>query len=259
MTKIIDTSTPVTGHLDRLKAAGVECVARYISVPPVRPGKCVTPDEAHAIAAAGLKLLLIYEHHGGAHDLPGDINATTGKRDGLFARNYAPLVGAPPGAAIIFAIDTDVTPHQIHGFVLPYLEAADEALGSSYRMGVYGNGAVCEAAQAAGLVNFTMLAQSKGWARYHEYLASGKATIVQGMETHIAGLSVDPNTASVADFGQFTPFATAAKPKPKPLPPPPKPDHHMGWTVALVIALILIAGVATVFWWLPLAHKLYGH
>jgi len=212
-------------------------------------------------AAAGLELLLIYERHGGAHDLHGDINGQTGKRDGLFARNYAPLVGAPPDAAIIFAIDADATPHQISDHVLPYLMAVDEALGRSYRMGVYGSGAVCEAALDARLVEFTMLAQSTGWSGYGRYEASRKATLRQGAETSIAGLRVDPNVASMKDFGQFKPFApfapTVVKPKLKPLPP--KPDHHVGWTVALVITLLLIAGIATVFWWLPLAHKLLGH
>src|SRR5260370_22526607 len=123
MTKIIDTNSETTQTLPQLKARGIETVIRYISTGVSQP-KVVKPAEARAIAAAGLKLALVFEIFGGvnnfAHD---DINADSGRNHGAFARDFAPDVGAPANTIIWFAIDTDCSASQYELRVKPYLVA----------------------------------------------------------------------------------------------------------------------------------------
>jgi len=96
MSEIIDTNHDTTRHLSALKAAGIKTVIRYLS--PINPHgeKCVKPAEAHAIAAAGLRLALVCEGWGDfAH---GAISGGAGERDGEWCAKYAASVGAPAGA-----------------------------------------------------------------------------------------------------------------------------------------------------------------
>jgi hypothetical protein len=64
MTSILDTNVDTTLHLTALKAAGVKTIIRYLS--PINPSgeKCIKPPEAHAIAAAELRLALVCEGWG---------------------------------------------------------------------------------------------------------------------------------------------------------------------------------------------------
>ena len=103
MTKIIDTNNDTTNVLAQLKGSGVETIIRYISTSTQRE-KCVKPPEAKAIAAAGLKLGLVFEVWGGSDDFShGDINSDSGAQHGQFARNWAASVGAPDGTIIVIA------------------------------------------------------------------------------------------------------------------------------------------------------------
>ena len=56
MTEILDTNRNVTKALPFLKAAGVKTVIRYIAYGLEKEEKVIKPDEARAIAAAGLRL-----------------------------------------------------------------------------------------------------------------------------------------------------------------------------------------------------------
>jgi hypothetical protein len=89
MIKIIDTNNETTSRLDELRDQGVECIIRYIST-NTGGSKVVKPAEARAIAAAGLKLALVFEVWGGvnnfAHD---DIDGDSGASHGDFARQWA--------------------------------------------------------------------------------------------------------------------------------------------------------------------------
>src|SRR5579883_2303789 len=168
MSAIIDTNADTTAHLRELQAAGVCTIIRYLN--PLNPGgtKCVKPAEAHAIAAAGLRLALVCEGWGDfAH---GGISASAGARDGAWCARYAPTIGVPfarelqsggaganeNAACIYFAVDVDANAAQIRKLVLPYFEAIDVAfkqLAPKLRIGVYGSGAVCKAVIAAKLAD----------------------------------------------------------------------------------------------------------
>jgi Domain of unknown function (DUF1906) len=210
MTSILDTNVDTTLHLTVLKAAGVKTVIRYLS--PINPSgeKCIKPPEAHAVAAAELRLALVCEGWGDfAH---GAISAGAGERDGEFCARYATTVGAPDNAAVYFAVDVDANAAQIKKLVLPYfasIDAAFKALAPNLRCGVYGSGAVCEAVMAAQLADFPWLSCSLGWSGSRAYFSSNRWVLRQHVPATIAGIDCDPDDAN-GDFGDFAPFAPAS-------------------------------------------------
>jgi Domain of unknown function (DUF1906) len=220
MSKIIDTNSETTSRLDQLRSQGIECVIRYIST-SISSSKVVKPAEARAIAAAGLKLALIFEIWGGvnnfAHD---DIDGDSGASHGGFARQWAASVGAPDNTIIWFAIDTDCTAGQYAQRVKPYFQAARAALQGKYRIGVYGCGYVCDQAIADRLVDATWLTQSMGFNGSRTFRDSRRWTLLQGPETTLEGLSIDTNEANGDDYGAFVPFQAAPAPVPVPVPTP---------------------------------------
>lgn len=205
MTKIIDTNQNTTGSLARLRAAGIETIIRYIS--PINPAgeKTVKAAEARAIAAGGMRLGLVCEGWGDFdHDA---ITGATGRRDAEFCLQYAPKVGAPKGACIYFAVDTDAGDQQINRLVIPYFQSIVDAFSDSdYRIGVYGSGAVCRAVTE--IVDLTWLSCSLGWAESREYLVEQPTpwALRQHTPQTIAGLDTDPDDPN-GDIGDFIPFA----------------------------------------------------
>src|SRR5262249_20717197 len=87
---VIDVAQNVTAQLSALKAAGVRTLIRYLTT-STSSAKLVRPSEASAIAAAGMRLGLVFEVWGGVGNFEhSDINATTGTQHGSFAKAYAP-------------------------------------------------------------------------------------------------------------------------------------------------------------------------
>lgn len=216
---IFDTNHDVTPRLDQAKECGVTTIFRYLS--PANPSgeKVVKPAEAHAMAAAGIRLGLVCEDWGDfAH---AAINAQTGTRDGAWCRKYAVTVGAPAGAAIYFAVDADANAEEIRDLVLPYFGRIEEVLQAPsdlplYRMGVYGSGAVCEAVQAEFPDVLTWLSCSLGWDDSRLFLARGTYTLFQKTPKRQFDIDTDPDLPNgqhvgvAADIGDFMPFQVAA-------------------------------------------------
>jgi len=209
MAAIIDTNHDTTRHLAALKTSGVRTIIRYLSSIDPAGEKCVKAAEAHAIAAAGLRLGLVNEGWGDfAH---GGISAGAGERDGEWCARYAPQVGAPDSACVYFAVDVDASATQIRKLVIPYfaaINAAFKQLAPKLRVGVYGSGAVCEAVIAAKLADLAWLSCSLGWSGSRDFLASNKWTLRQHVPQAIAGIDSDPDGAN-GDFGDFVPFEVA--------------------------------------------------
>jgi hypothetical protein len=212
---IIDVNEDITAHLHALSAAGVTDVIGYLN-PHGQTGKVITPARAKAIAAVPMSLTLVSEGWGDfAH---GDISAAAGTRDAQHALAALPALGAPEGAAVYFAVDTDASATQIAKLVMPYFAAIRAVFGgavapngfrtaSKYRVGVYASGAVCNAALASDFADFAWLAAPTGWLGSKEFLVSKKWVLHQGLPTHVAGVACDPNAANGTDWGQFIPFS----------------------------------------------------
>lgn len=190
----LDTNHNVTARLNQLKTLGVDTVFRYIST-NTGSEKCIKPDEASAIAAAGLKLGLVFEVYGGVDNFKhGDINAATGRDHATFARGWVMKVGAPPGAVVYFAIDTDATAVQIRDRVIPYFKSVYNIMSSAgFKTGAYGCGAMCKAVLDAGIADSTWLSNALGWNGSKSFRDGGLWDIFQKLPKTIAGLDTDPD------------------------------------------------------------------
>lgn len=225
---ILDTNHDTMRHLEALRntlgTGGT--IIRYIN--PLGPmgEKTVKPAEARAISAAGLRLGLVCEGWGGAENFKhGDINAETGMRDGGFCANYAATLGAPPSAAIYFAVDTDCSPGQIRDLVLPYFAAVKKAVAGRFRIGVYGCGAVCDAVLVAWHAELAWLTNAMGWNGSRAFRDSKRWNILQHLPQNIAGIDTDPDEINPAhpNIGDFVPFAAAGSAPPPVQPMPVNP------------------------------------
>ena len=198
---IIDLAVDPTPHLPALRSADVGTIFGYLSSINPTGAKCWTPQRVRAVADAGMRVGLVHEGWGGVGGK--GISSLDGLRDGKYCRARAAELGAPKGACVYFACDTDFVQSQIISLVLPYFKQIREAFADGYyRVGVYGSGAVCSAAKGAGFADLTWLAQSRGWSGYAAWLP--KADMVQGRVTKLAGLDVDTDTAQ-GDIGDYVP------------------------------------------------------
>lgn len=204
---IIDTAETVTANIQHLVADNVTSVIRYLTT-SINSTKLIKLPEAQALSAAGIRLGLVFEVYGGA-DGHNDIDAPDGQIDGQFCLQYAPTIGATNTACIFFAIDFDATVNQVEDSVLPYLTDAQEALDDQFWLGVYGSGAVCQAAIANKVADLAWLSGSMGWRGSRAYLAAKPKELVlvqTQIDVTLANMNVDINEA-LGDFGDLLPAA----------------------------------------------------
>lgn len=241
MPDVIDTNHITTPKLGALKAAGVRTIIRYINPINTKDEKTVKAAEARAIAAAGMKLGLVCEGWGGTgpQGLGHSISADAGQRDAMVCRTYAPTIGAPAGACIYFAVDTDVSNDQVQRYVIPYFQQIWRILkdqnraGPVYRVGVYGPGVVCKIVKASALCDLTWLSNAMGWNGSRPYRDSNEWDLLQALPKDIAGIDTDPDTIGRSgDIGDFVPFAGAIDVQPE-LSPTAKIQDDLNKVLAL--------------------------
>lgn len=212
MSSILDTNRNTWGHYDRLKAAGVKTVIRYIAFGLEKEEKVIKHGEAQGIADAGLRLGLVYEIGGRPNGF------AIGQRDGAYSRQYAPKVGAPTDGSVIiwYTVDFDASPAQYPG-IREAFRGFKEALGPEFRVGAYASGFICDKLFNEGLIVARWLTDSMGFAGTRDSIANGRYEMRQFLPATIAGLDTDPDAAhiladgSVADIGDFVPFRTQPK------------------------------------------------
>jgi kumamolisin len=202
---VIDTNDSVAAKIPYLKSRGVIAVGRYYSS---SAGKRVTPREAQAIAAAGLKLFTVFED-GGDPALDGDAGTTDAQR----ALAQANAIEQPAGSAIYFAMEhlpNGYTDKDIPG-VKAYFQQIRAALQGQYKVGVYSDGVVCDALLSAGLCDYAWLSASRGFEGTKQFYLSGRWSLAQQtpLDQSWNGLSVDTNEAKPT-FGEFVPGAAPA-------------------------------------------------
>lgn len=190
-----DTPANTTNCAATIKSQGYEFVGRYLSK---STWKTITPQEAKALKAAGLKIVLVYE------DGPTSVDyfvAGRGKDDAIRAINQAHALGAPAGTAIYFTVDYDASAAHLDGPIANYFREVCQTVSANtfgYLTGVYGSGASCQAISKIPGVSYTWRAQSTGWAGYK---LSGPWNILQGKETTALGLNVDLDETTGASYG----------------------------------------------------------
>lgn len=128
----------------QLDAAGIDTVLCYVG--PAAWGKTITQPEYDAYVAAGKTVLLVFEL--GADDAAGGFDQGV-----AYATDYVvPNVpeGYPPGLPIYVSVDESVSGSALDTAV-QYVLGHKSVLGA--RTGDYGEGALCEATEAQGVIH----------------------------------------------------------------------------------------------------------
>jgi hypothetical protein len=134
--KVMDTNSNVTLHLPQIIASGYTAIGRYYSS---NARKRLTSREARAISDAGIELFAVFED--GARP---ELSRPSGLYDGQLAIQQAKDVGQPQGTAIYFGLDSDLAEDDLPG-VRHYFVGVADAIAGEYKLGVYGDGVVCQA------------------------------------------------------------------------------------------------------------------
>jgi uncharacterized protein (TIGR02594 family) len=211
MYRVIDTPWNVGAHAAAIRAAGVETVIRYYNHQnsTALPQKRLELAEAQNLAAAGLRLAVVFQARGGAGGNLSDLDAASGQKDGQRALQLAQALGQPAGSAIYFAVDHDFYKSNEIATIAQYFTAAGAAV-PGYHVGVYGSGTVGLSMQSAGLARYVWLAAATGWSGTKDALLTDKWHLYQKWPpTSWPGgqFTYDGNIVSAAwssDYGQFS-------------------------------------------------------
>lgn len=213
---IIDTNRRLTSRLDCLQSAGVKSVIRYYARSTSQPEKRLTREEAQAIVASGLSVVVVHQAGGAS---PESFSKALGKQDAEYAIQYAiEAIGQPPGSAIYFAVDFDCDAKNFTDRVLPHFKAIEAVSKSGefsrrFEVGAYGNGLALNGLLEAGLCKYAWLSQSMGHVNSRQFKASGRWTLAQRLPSSLCGMGVDiddlnPTAVDFGEFGTLLPLAT---------------------------------------------------
>lgn len=194
--QVLDSPDPrhVASNIASLKAQGLQAAILYISPINLAGDKTAKKPTIDAIRSAGVDVGFVCEGWGGSNNYSHhDINATTGVRDGATCGHWLDQIGAPAGTAVYPTVDNDASPSQISQLCLPYFNAFRRTLPEKYAMGVYGCGALIAALDAADLIKYRWLSNAMGWSGSRAYRDSRKWDILQGLQTRIDGIDIDPD------------------------------------------------------------------
>lgn len=166
MSKGLDCTSDLTPYAGEIKAAGYEWCGRYYYSGVSHAKTKLSRAEALHLSSMGLFLVAVFENAG---DHAGYFSASQGHSDGMNSFSYAhATVHQPIRTPIYFAVDFDATLEDLNDRIIPYFQTLIAYRGQ-YNVGVYGSGFVCRRLKELGLVSFTWLAQSPGWAEWDTF------------------------------------------------------------------------------------------
>lgn len=211
---IIDTPYSVKARARALAASGTRCVIRYYNRKNSQtfPDKCLTRDEAEAIAEAGLSIAVVFQQN---HRQLSDFSSDNATADATRALECAAAIGQPEKSAIYVSVDHDFYRPSELSVIKDYFGHFAKAVhAGGYQTGVYGSGTVAKQLKTAGLVDYVWLARALGWSGSRDALQAGSYDLYQdAVDLKIDGLDCDSNITRPGqpDFGQFT--LTQVKPE----------------------------------------------
>jgi hypothetical protein len=211
---MVDTSAIVTEEfLAKMREVGVTTIARYYDYPEETiVGKRLRAEELPLLKQFGMSLVVVFQHNNNKAETFNDWQAR-GPADAAAALDLARQFDQPPNGAIYFGVDGDfVGPGALFHTddVINYfaeINAAFDAAGVSYPVGVYGSGETCATLFAEGLAGFCWLSHSHGFTGTPDALEGGWFDIEQYLPAPCGGREVDFNKLrdGVTAFGQWTP------------------------------------------------------
>jgi hypothetical protein len=195
-----------------LQQAGKRFACRYLSADS---RKNLTLSEAKDLAAHGISCVVVWESTAN-RALAG---RAAGAADATAAAAQAAAAGMPGSRPIYFAVDFDASAGQ-QDEINAYLDGAASVLGRA-RVGIYGGYYPVKRALDAGKARW-------GWqtAAWSGGQWDGRAVIHQGAQMRIGGVACDLDTATAADYGQWTPGHAPTPPPAADPAQPAEPDHQ---------------------------------
>lgn len=194
-----------------IKAAGVTTIARYYDYPDeTLPGKTLTLAERDLVAARGMSLVVIFQHH---NDHFTSFTPERGDGDAVRSLELATRFGQPRGSAIYFGVDGDWESDAEQATILTYFQAVHARLApAGYRVGVYGSGLTCKTMKAAGVASLCWLPGVNGLAGLDWALSNDAWGLWQQKQSLCAGIDIDMDRINrwQPDIGQFKPQPTGA-------------------------------------------------
>jgi hypothetical protein len=178
-----------------LKKQGFSFVMRYYRSRKSKLNR-LTQEEAKTICGAGLTLGAVFEFRSTSAPY---FTTDQASQDAEDAFKQAAAVGQPLRSAIYFTVDYDADPKKDLKAIRAYFQVVANAIRPTYKIGVYGSGAICGALLDAGLADFAWLSQSTGFAGTATFT---RWNLKQAMPLKLCGLDSDPDTAH-DDFGGF--------------------------------------------------------
>ena len=162
-------STRARKFREYLKDHRVSTIIRYYAASE-RP-KTLTSAETKLLSAEGFKILPVYQD---VNRTPSDFGKERGLQSAKNALDFAKRVGQPEGSAILFAVDNDFEAQDIEDFIIPYFEAINRDLGSLFKIGAYGSGAVLRLLLSQGLIEIPWLSMSRNFGGTKDFFYSNK-------------------------------------------------------------------------------------
>lgn len=206
----IDVPMNIADNADDIAARGVRTVIRYYNHRNSNklPTKRLEAEEAAALTEANLAIAVVFQQRGGAGGHIDDLDAQSGRADAKRALQLARGLKQPKGSAIYFAVDHDYFRRSELDRIVPYFEEVRSALGSDYKVGVYGSGTVATVMIRKELADLAWLAGATGWSGTRDMLKTDRWALFQKYlhKTWPGGaFTYDGNIVSpaFADFGQF--------------------------------------------------------
>ncbi|MFG2600598.1 glycoside hydrolase domain-containing protein [Streptomyces sp. NPDC048462] len=205
-----DGVTKITpARAQALKDAGYKYVGRYLYNPSTTdlPEKEIQPGELATIEQYGLRCYPIYQTWARSVDY---YSPDQGKTDCMTASFKAEEHGFKPGSRIYFAVDYDAVDDEVTSYILPYFRSVKQqmdALGSPYRIGVYGPRNACTRISDAGYADTSFVSDmSSGFSGNLGYTMPTNWAFDQLVTKVVSSgdgrIEIDNNIASGRDTGQ---------------------------------------------------------
>jgi len=218
MSNSFDAAVRVTQQvISKINQSGqiIIAICRYLSN---NPEKNLNADEFKLLSDNNIKVVLVWEARG---DLYSNFTTDQGTQDATRALAQAKTLNVPDNAAIYFAVDLDANKAQVTLGIYAYFQAVKKVFDtaqSKYRIGVYGNGLVCQTLLDAGLVSLCWLWGVNSSYGTQDFLASNKWVIHQHAPTTAFGVSVDMDDVQGDYGGAILGQTVVHVPEPQPQP-----------------------------------------
>ncbi|MEV0023540.1 glycoside hydrolase domain-containing protein [Streptomyces atroolivaceus] len=205
-----DGVTKITpARAQALKSAGYKYIGRYLYNPSTTdlPEKEIQPGELATIEEYGLRCFPIYQTWARSVDYYSPAQGVT---DCMNAAYKAEEHGFKPGSRIYFAVDYDAMDEEVTSHILPYFRKVKEqmdALGSPYKIGVYGPRNACSRISEAGYAGTSFVSNmSSGFSGNLGYAMPENWAFDQIVTKWVGSgdgrIEIDNNIASGRDTGQ---------------------------------------------------------